>query len=389
VRQFQGVHVAPDWNVADRYAEATYSYAVTDQLAGVDQLVDSVNKVHTSIFYDWLGYKSQMVDPDMGTWTYTYDAMGNVKRQTDARGKTVCFYYDGHNRLKGKQYRTDQNCPPATPTPAFDVSYGYDTGANAKGHRTDTTVNASGALDNQLAWTYDVRGRVDSETRTITGLAGTYTTRYTYDSADRLRTMTYPDPDNEVVTTGYHSTMGLPQSLQSSLNPSASLVAVDAATGYDASNRLTAISFPAGSPGGSTLWRRQEFYPWNQRYGAGRLKSIRVETVLSLGDRLNLHDYQYDDAGNVTAAWDGSTQYTFQYDDLNQLTWAYDRSYAYDQAGRFTQFAGLNYTPDPNHPHAVRQVNGSVLYDYDQDGNMITRYDWEGQSRSSGTARTD
>ena len=92
----------------------------------------------------------------------------------------------------------------------------------------------------------------------------------------------------------------------------------------------------------------------------------------------NLHDYQYDDAGNVTSVWDASSQYTFQYDDLNQLTWAYDKSYAYDQAGRFTQFAGQAYAPDPNHPHAVRQVNGSVLDDYDQNGNMIARYDWGG-----------
>ena len=32
-----------------------------------------------------------MDDPDMGVWTYTYDANGNLKTQTDYKSQTVTF----------------------------------------------------------------------------------------------------------------------------------------------------------------------------------------------------------------------------------------------------------------------------------------------------------
>lgn len=30
-----------------------------------------------------------MTDPDMGAWTYTYDALGQLKSQTDAKAQTT------------------------------------------------------------------------------------------------------------------------------------------------------------------------------------------------------------------------------------------------------------------------------------------------------------
>ncbi len=64
--------------------------------------------------YGALGRKTQLVDPDMGNLDlYAYDQIGNLTRQTDAHNpnQTICFYYDTLNRLTGKHYRSDQNCP--------------------------------------------------------------------------------------------------------------------------------------------------------------------------------------------------------------------------------------------------------------------------------------
>ena len=58
----------------------------------------------------------------MGLWSYAYDALGNLTRQTDARGQRICLYYDPLNRLTGKHYRADDNCPNS---PTYNVSYGY------------------------------------------------------------------------------------------------------------------------------------------------------------------------------------------------------------------------------------------------------------------------
>ncbi len=60
----------------------------------------------TTIQYDLLGRKTQMSDPDMGTWSYTYDAVGNLARQTDARGQVICYYYDAPHRQSSKVYDT-------------------------------------------------------------------------------------------------------------------------------------------------------------------------------------------------------------------------------------------------------------------------------------------
>ncbi|RXM12884.1 hypothetical protein EO238_28845, partial [Citrobacter sp. AAK_AS5] len=69
-------------------------------------------------------------------------------------------------------------------------------------------TDGSGAM----AWKYDARGRLINETRTVDSV--NYSTSCTYDSADRVLTVTYPT--GEVVTQGYNG-RGLPYSLSGSL----------------------------------------------------------------------------------------------------------------------------------------------------------------------------
>jgi YD repeat-containing protein len=43
--------------------------------------------------YDIRGNKTKMNDPDMGTWTYSYNALGKLVSQTDAKGQTSTMVY--------------------------------------------------------------------------------------------------------------------------------------------------------------------------------------------------------------------------------------------------------------------------------------------------------
>ena len=44
-----------------------------------DRLVSTVRGgVTTTLAYDLAGRKTSMDDPDMGEWSYTYDALGNL-----------------------------------------------------------------------------------------------------------------------------------------------------------------------------------------------------------------------------------------------------------------------------------------------------------------------
>ncbi len=88
--QYEGVFATPGWGAA-AYAWATYAYNGRDQVTDVWDTAGH----HTAIGYDLLGRKTSLSDPDMGSWSYGYDAAGNLTRQTDARGVTVWFGYDG------------------------------------------------------------------------------------------------------------------------------------------------------------------------------------------------------------------------------------------------------------------------------------------------------
>ena len=58
----------------------------------------------------------QVISPDTGTTTYTYDPAGNLTSKTDANGITISYQYDALNRL------TLINFPSDT-----DIPYAYDT----------------------------------------------------------------------------------------------------------------------------------------------------------------------------------------------------------------------------------------------------------------------
>ena len=94
--------------------------------------------------------------------------------------------YDALNRVTGKTYPAGSGMT--------NITYSYDstTGGNyGKGRKTGVT-DGSGTM----AWKYDARGRLIQETRTVDSVD--YITSYTYDSTDRMVTITYPT--GEIVT---------------------------------------------------------------------------------------------------------------------------------------------------------------------------------------------
>jgi YD repeat-containing protein len=49
--------------------------------------------------YDQRGRKASSIDPDLDTWTYTYDALDEVLTQIDAKGQITYFTYDQLGRM--------------------------------------------------------------------------------------------------------------------------------------------------------------------------------------------------------------------------------------------------------------------------------------------------
>jgi RHS repeat-associated protein len=276
--------------------------------------------------------------------TYTYDALGSMTSQTDARNCTTNLTYDLLNRPTQKSY---SNCP-STST----VTYGYDSGTNGIGRRTSMTDGSGSA-----AWLYDSRGRVWKETKVISG--SSFVTEWTYNSADLPITMKYPG--GEIVTTTYDNNM-----LLKTVIGTATYVSN---TQYDSASRMTSRAL------GNGLTQNYAYYPWNQQ--GGRLQTLAIGSLQNL-------TYAYDSVGNINTITDSINSQTqsFGYDALDRLTsasasgesWqgAYSETYSYDPATGNLQTKGgvtLAYG-DANHVHAV---TGGNSYQYDSNGSQITR----------------
>ncbi|MDW8278028.1 MAG: SpvB/TcaC N-terminal domain-containing protein, partial [Anaerolineales bacterium] len=309
----------------------------------------------TTLTYDAGGRKIAMSDPDMGQWAYAYDALGNLTTQTDARGCVLAMAYDSLNRLTSKA-SSGAGCGTQVNT-----LYTYDQGLNGKGRRTGMT-DASGSS----AWTYDLRGRMLSETKVIDGQS--FTTRWTYNSADLPVNMTYPD--GEVVTNAYS-----PQMLLETVTGSSPYVT---ATSYDSAGRINVRAYGNGTQ------TDYDYFAWNQQ--GGRLRFITSGSSAAPTSLQSL-EYAYDAAGNIDWIKDwkaGAPQLQdFEYDALDRLISAqatggaeglYSETYQYDPlTGNLTAKAGVTYAYDPSHPHAVASLSNGNIYAYDANGNQTNR----------------
>ncbi len=342
-----------------------YTYDQMDRMIKAEQMKNTPPNLTvlatTTLTYDNAGRKNSMADPDMGTWNYIYDAVGNLTQQTDARGCITTLTYDLLNRLKTKVYSgTPASCD-STP----DVSITYDLGTNGKGQRTDM---ASGTASSE--WMYDTRGRVIMEVKTISGID--YTTQWTYNSVDLPVSMMYPS--NEQVNYTYNRQLDLKSVTGSSTYLQQAL--------YDAEGRMVKRTL-----GSSLLTTKFEYYPWatvptdNGYQKGGRLWDTETGAAPNFKQKLT---YSYDPNGNVLSIIDGRSgvneTLTYAYDANNRLDWmkvngATTDNPTYDTYGRLSQKGtGTNIVYNASgHIHAASSMTGGRSFVYDANGNMTTR----------------
>ena len=126
-------------------ATTNYSYDPVNRLTTMTEMGWS----STTVTYNMLGYKTAMTDPDMGTWAYDTDAVGNLAYHIDAGGQKVCYFYDTLYRLTEKRYFTSGAC--STTGGTAGPLYTYDGGTYGKGRRTG--ISNSGGF--YYSWTMD------------------------------------------------------------------------------------------------------------------------------------------------------------------------------------------------------------------------------------------
>ncbi len=272
----------------------------------------SINSVSGTVTYDNAGRKKSTTDPSMGTWAYTYDLFGNVATQTDALGCKVLMSYDVLNRVKSKAYDISAaNCSGVRNNNNYDLGSGkgnvyftYDENSSSNagiGHMTKMED-----FTGVTYWTYDRRGRVTSESRSLTDRVvnkslGSYTSYWSYLPDDSVRQMVLPN--RNVITYTYDS------------QGRATSNGYFSSSKYDESGRMVKITLP------NSLDLAWSYRGWTDTNDAGRMQrqtaafTSPAQTVLDL-------TYDYDKVGNILTIDDNSSskeQLTFTYDALNRV----------------------------------------------------------------------
>ncbi|MBQ4035647.1 MAG: type IV secretion protein Rhs, partial [Paludibacteraceae bacterium] len=160
-----------------------------DPVGQLDSLIDARGSV-TRYTYDMAGRKLSVGHPSAGLTTFKYDVAGNVlEKETEnlrAEKKKIEYSYE-KNRLKRVTYPNH---------PENNVTYTYG-GVNADFNRVGRVAlveDGSGATE----FFYGRMGEVVKQRRTLVipnVAVATYTTKWKYDSQNRILEMEYPDEE--------------------------------------------------------------------------------------------------------------------------------------------------------------------------------------------------
>ncbi|MFF4551206.1 RHS repeat-associated core domain-containing protein [Streptomyces sp. NPDC001406] len=400
-----------------------YAYTANGKLK---QITDP--RGNTTLYtYDWAGNRTKVDDPDAGVSTTTYDNNGristvksNINPTTGWAQTTLTFGYDVLGRKTSVKSGSTELA--AWTWDGLGVTGG-------KGKITATTSHdADGNTYTVSTGKFDSRGRPLDTTVSIpanvNGLAGNYTTKYAYDAADHITSVTYPVagglPEETVNTT--YTTYGQPRSLASDTDTYVKT------TVYDSYGLLTDRYYGAPSPGGMSGVTAQRSYSYAYAGGTRWMTGISTTTTVDWYTAEKQQDsYTYDNDGEITQIREEATGQTaqsqcFRYDDQGRLTNAYTRTrsigvcdwdpnadfggeapyqtaYTYDRLGNLQSTtdtdatgkattrdylypgyndAGTWTTANADWPHGVRKINtvsagtttGTESFAYDDAGQM-------------------
>ena len=385
-------------HTAESYTDAKGRNRETVQHAGGENITvsyayDPVNQVttvthpngHTTTYeYDELGRKLKVNHPDAGKTDMTYGPAGNLLTKLTANLKksisekgTITYTYD-FERLKEILY----------PKNVFNrVTYTYGQAGDKYSRAGSVALIEDGSGGE--AYYYGRQGEVIKTVCTVVASTAdirTWVYGATYDSWNRVRTMTYPD--GEVVTYHYNAA-GQIESLTG--NKLGKQSVIEERIGYD--------------KGGHTVYQKlgngtETTYAFDKQRERLQNAKLTIE-----GQTVMDNKYRYDAVDNILgitntadptsltklnrAKLGGRSSHTYEYDELNRLIHANGKAKraSYDMVMSFgrmseplTKVQKVDSTTtaksydfaykyeDSNHPTAPTQI-GHDHYTYDANGN--------------------
>jgi len=359
-----------------------YDYDAVGQVTTVHHPNDKT----TTYEYDLLGQKLKVNHPDAGEVTCTYDAAGNLLTKLTAELKKrisadapITYTYD-YERLSEVLY----------PKNLFNrVTYTYGK-PGEKYNRAGRLVLVEDASGGE-AYYYGNQGEVVKTVRSVmvsTADVRTYVYGATYDSWNRVRTMTYPD--GEVVTYAYNAA-GQIESIKSDKQGKEETIVEK--VGYDKDGHTVYTKLGNGTETTYTYDKQRERLQEMNLMAAGtaimtnKYQYDAVDNILGITNAID--PTQADNGNSNNAKLGGAFNHTYAYDDLNRLIKANGKAKnaSYEMTMTFGRMSepltkvqkvdstktaqSYDFTykyEDNNHPTAPTQI-GHEHYTYDANGN--------------------
>ncbi|GIF18117.1 RHS repeat-associated protein [Actinoplanes tereljensis] len=360
---------------AVKQADRVWTSYAHDPLGQLTTVVDDRGNTTRSA-YDNLGRRTLVDNPDSGKTRTAYDLAGNVTKEITPAQATITFDYD-FGRVTGIHYPSGED---------IGYTYGGPGAADNAADRVTKVADPAGTVTRG----YGPLGELTAETRTVDLVKKSYTTKYQYDTWNRVQRMTYPD--GEVLT--YHYDHG---------------GLVDSAIG--SSTYLAKMEYDVF--GQRTLMQTGNGVRTTYTYSTADRRLATLQSAQADGTTFQNANYGYDQVGNVTSiaqtagaigGLGGTGTESFGYDDLNRLSSAqgsyfpasgktdqFQLTLGYDSIGNITAknqthdlvTAGVAaavkdtsyqyaYAYEGTQPHAPTKA-GPFTFKYDANGNLTSR----------------
>jgi RHS repeat-associated protein len=339
-----------------------------DAWGSVLSVTDSLSntlRTMTPYAYGIAAFETSMTDMDLGTRSYTHDALGEVTAYSDGKGQSFSAAFDALSRMTS---RTEPDLTTTWTWGATAASYNI-------GKLASVSSTASGGTYSE-AYTFDSIGRLSNETITLP-TDGTPAFDYAYSpTTGLLSTLTYPPsfPSTYRLTAGYTYQHGILQQIFDSLVPTTIWWQANA---MNPRGQITQETTEALSGDPQIVS--------NRTYDAVTGWLVSTQTGPGGGATLQNEAYLHDEMGNVTQRQNNNLGLTenFYYDNLYRLDHSTlggntNLQMAYDAMGDITSrsdvAAGATWTYDPARKHAVTQAGSSAFTNaYDANGNVTSR----------------
>jgi RHS repeat-associated protein len=331
--------------------------------------------IHYRFEYDDRGNLIKYRDPLGRETSMSYTLYNRMTEFLNALGNATRFGYDGHYNLKTITY-------PDGSTEGFSYdSWGNPTQwVNRRGHTVSFSYDLfhmptrkDYADGSYIEYTYDDYRNL------ITATDSKGTTHYTYDSADRITRVTYPD--GRFLEFEYD---GAGRRIRMADHDGWSIRYL-----YDSAGRLTGLTNESGDPLVSyqydTLGRLARKDLKNGTYSIYTYDALSQLTSLvnygADGAILSRFDYTHDALGRATSMSTLEGLWTYQYDLAGQLT---EVGFPDGKVLRLTYDAMGNRTSVTENGISTEYVTngldqytslGNMTYTYDADGHLISKTD--------------